>query len=386
MTPVIVVGGGIGGLSLALALARRGIQSTVLDQAPTLDAVGAGLQLGPNAVKILDRWGLRKALREQAVAPLRAEVRDAATGRSLLVNRLGAHAEARWDAPYLVLTRAALQAILLDAVLASGRVELRLGEAITSVRSEADRALAALETGHEVEGEALFGCDGLRSVVRAAVSPPEPPRFTGQTAWRGLATMAAGGDPLVQVWTGPHRHFVRYPVGQGRVNVVAVVEAKAAGPESWTAEGQAAELAAAFADWPEPVRATIAATARPWRSALYDRAPLDRWTRGRISLLGDAAHSMLPFLAQGAAMAIEDAEIAARRLGEGGDRAAALCAYEADRRPRTAKAQAWSSRNARLFHLPPMLASGVFGAAGAFDRLRAAEPEARFDWLYGWTP
>ena len=386
IAPVVIVGGGIGGLSLALSMARRGLESTVLEQAPALGAVGAGLQLGPNAIRVLAAWGLADALREQAVAPARAEVRDAAAGRLLIVNRLGADAETRWGAPYQVLSRAALQSVLLAAVQASGRVELRLGRPVVSVRSESERAVAVLADGSEIGGEVLFGCDGLHSVVRAAVGRPGPPRYTGQTAWRGLAEMATDGEPIVQVWTGPHRHVVRYPVDDGLVNLVAVVEAKAAEAESWTAEGQGAELAAAFADWPEPVRATIAAAPRPWRSALYDRGPLARWTQGRISLLGDAAHPMLPFLAQGAAMAIEDAEVAARLLGDGGDPAAALLAYEAARRPRTAKVQAWSSRNARLFHLPSPLAAGVFGAAGVLDRVRGAAPEARFDWLYGWTP
>jgi len=383
---VIIAGGGIGGLSLALALARRGIESTMLEQAPALGELGAGLQLGPNAVRLVRAWGLDKVLREQSVAPLRAEVRDAATGRALIVNRLGPDAEARWGAPYLVLSRSALQALLLTAVRASGAVDLQFGQPLISVRNESDRAVAVLGNGSEVRGDALFGCDGLHSVVRTGICRPAPPRFTGQTAWRGLARMDPGGEPLVQVWTGPNRHFVRYPVGEGLVNMVAVVEAKHADAESWTAEGQGAELAAAFADWPEPVRATIAATANPWRSALYDRAPLARWTQGRISLLGDAAHPMLPFLAQGAAMAIEDAEIAARLLSGGGDPAATLGAYEAARRPRTAKVQAWSTRNARLFHLPSPVAAGVFGAASTLDRLLGAAPEARFDWLYGWTP
>ncbi len=382
--PVIIVGGGIGGLSLALALARRGLRSVVLEQAPALGEAGAGLQLGPNAVRILEGWGLGEALREQSIAPLRAEVRDAATGRLLIVNRLGPEAESRWGAGYRVLRRTALQSMLWSAAAASGRVEVRLGGAVASARSESGRAIAALVDGGSVEGEALFGCDGLRSIVRDTIHSPTPPRYTGQTAWRGLARMAAEAEPLVQVWTGPRRHFVRYPVGGGLVNMVAVVEADEAGIESWTAEGQGAELATAFADGPEPVRATIAATASPWRSALYDRPPLPRWSRGRISLLGDAAHPMLPFLAQGAAMAIEDAEVAARLLSQGGDPAAALLTYDAARRPRTAKVQAWSRRNARLFHLPAPLSAGLFGAASTLDRLRGAAPEARFDWLYGW--
>jgi salicylate hydroxylase len=383
---VMIVGGGVGGMSLALALARRGLASVVIEQAATVEPVGAGIQLGPNATRVLRGWGLGEALDRAAVAPITAEVRDAATGRVLVANRLGPAAQARWGGVYLTLTRAALQGLLLEAVQASGEVELRLGCQVVSATSADGQARAKLSNGETLSGPLLIGCDGLHSVIQGAVATAAPPRFTRQTAWRGLARMEIDGEPRVQVWTGPSRHFVRYPVAEGLVNMVGVFEARAKDTESWTAEGQGADLAAAFADWPEPVRATIAAVDRPWRSALYDRAPLTRWSRGRISLLGDAAHPMLPFLAQGAAMAIEDAEVLATLLGDSADVEAALAAYETARRPRTAKVQAWASRNATLFHLPSPLATGVFAAARGFDRLRGAEPEARFDWLYGWAP
>ena len=383
---VIIAGGGIGGLSLALALARRGLESTVIEAAPAIEAVGAGLQLGPNATSVLAGWGLADALAERAVEPVQAVVRDARTGAVLVRSRFGQDARARWGAPYLGLTRAALQSLLLEAAQASGLVRLRLGARIASVRSEALAAVAVLEGGVELEGEVLFGCDGLRSQVQAAVFGRRAPRYTGQTVWRGLAALPTDAPAEVQVWTAPRRHFVRYPVSRGLVNMVAVVEAPAAALESWTEVGQGGELAAAFAGWPESVRAAIAAVERPWRSALYDRAPLARWSHGRISLLGDAAHPMLPFLAQGAAMAIEDAEVAASLLAGGGDRAAALRAYEGARLSRTAKVQAWSRRNAVLFHLPSPVATGVFGAAKRLDQVRGVEGEARFDWLYGWTP
>ena len=387
---VIIVGGGIGGLSLALALARQGIGAVVLEQAGALDPVGAGLQLGPNATRILEGWGLGEALRQASVEPVRAEVRDAASGRTLVANRLGTEAQARWGGAYRTLSRAALQGLLAEAVAGEGLVDLRLARRVVSVRSESNRAVAVPDDGEPVEGEALFGCDGLHSVVRAAVAGPDPARYTGQTAWRGLARISEAGAPMVQVWTGPTRHVVRYPLGGNLVNLVAVVEAPQAEVESWTREGEAGELAAAFADWPEPVRAALAAVERPWRSALYDRPPLARWTAGRLALLGDAAHPMLPFLAQGAAMAIEDAEVAAQALASAlagdGDVAAALAAYAGARRARTAKVQAWSRRNARLFHLPSFAARGVFGAAGMLDAVRGMDGEARFDWLYGWRP
>ncbi len=381
---VIVVGGGIGGLTLAFALARRRITTVVIEQAASLQAVGAGLQLSPNATRILSDLGLDRALAAAAVAPGRAEVHDAATGRRLIRNRLSAYAQARWGSPYLVLTRSALQAVLLDAVERAGGVEIRLGSAVTAIGQSESGVSVTLADGAAVAGAALFGCDGLNSTVRAWLGDATPPRFTGQTAWRGLAQMATEGEPGIQVWTGPGRHFVRYPVGPGLVNMVAVTGAGIGEVESWEVVGQGADLAAAFADWPEPVRATIAAVGRPWRSALYDRPPLPRWSAGRVTLLGDAAHPMLPFLAQGAAMAIEDAWVAADRLSRGDDVAGAFTAYEQARLARTARAQAWATRNAALFHLPSSVAAGVFGAARALDRLRGRPPEARFDWLYGW--
>jgi salicylate hydroxylase len=367
---VMIAGGGIGGLSLALALARNGVRTRIVEQTARIEAVGAGIQLSPNATHVLIRLGLEQRLRAEAVAPVRAEVRDAASGRLLIVNQLGGEAEARWGAPYWVIGRAALQAALLEAVEASGLVEIELGRRITEVDPAGVTA----------------GCDGLHSAVRQALFGADAPRFTGQTAWRGLAKLDEAGPPVVQVWTGPRRHFVRYPLAPGVMNMVAVTEAGTDDVESWDAEGEGARLATAFADWPEPVRETIAAVERPWRSALYDRPPLPRWSRDRATLLGDAAHPMLPFLAQGAAMAIEDAVVLADLLAKGGEPEAALAAYERARRGRTAKVQAWASRNARLFHLPSPAALGLFAAARVLDRLVGAEPEERFDWLYGFKP
>ena len=378
---VIIVGGGIGGLSLALALARRGVGSTLIEQAGAIQAVGAGIQLSPNATRLLIGWGLETPITAAAVEPERAEVRDAVSGRLLLTNRLGGYARERWSAPYLTLTRSALQGLLLEAVEASGRVELRLGAQIAAV--EVDTPAAVLESGERVVGEALIGCDGLHSVVQAAVVGARSPRFTGQTAWRGLALMGEA-DPLVQVFTGPRSHFVRYPVGGGLVNMVAVKQASADEVEAWDAAGTREELTAAFADWPDAVRATIAAAERPWRQALYARSPLPCWTKGRATLLGDAAHPMLPFLAQGAAMAIEDADALAGLLAGAADMPAALLDYQDERLARTAKVQRWAERNAALFHLPSPAARTAFAAAAFADGVTGQPAEARLDWLYGY--
>jgi len=382
---VIIVGGGIGGLTLALALAQRGRASTVIEQAGAFHAIGAGLQLSPNATRVLFALGLEGRLRRSAIAPVRAVVHDAASGRQLVANRLGDWAEVRWGAPYLVLTRSALQALLAEAVDAEPGIQLVMGRRVTHVHDGPTSAGLTLDDGALVHGEVVVGCDGLRSRVRGALFTPKPPRFTGQTAWRGLARWPEETEPCVQVWTGPDKHFVRYPVGGGLMNMVAVTAAAQDCDESWTHQGQGAELAAAFATWPDSVRATISAVDQPWRSAIYDRAPLRSWSGFRTTLLGDAAHPMAPFLAQGAAMAIEDAWVAAERLSRQ-DATSALKAFEGARLARTRKAQAWASRNALLFHLPSALAGGMFGAAKALDRARGQDPEARCDWLYGWRP
>ena len=387
---VIVVGAGIGGLTCALTLAARDIQTVVLERAAVLQEAGAGVQLSPNATRVLIGLGLEAPLRDAAFAPDAAEVRDAGSGRLLLHTPLGRAAEARWGAPYLQIHRADLQALLLEAVRAEPRVQLRLGVAVTDVAGDASAA-AILADGDVIEGDALVGADGVRSRIRAALFSDRPARQAGQAAWRTVVDAARLPSGLVapsaMVWATAGRHAVHYFVRGGRkVNLVVVAPSRefGGGEESWTAPSTTDEMAAAFgAALPPPVAALIDATeesrAPVWRYSLHDRPPLERWSRGCATLLGDAAHPLLPFLAQGAAMAIEDAAVLARSLGGRGDVEAALVAYEAERRPRTRRVQAWSTRNAALFHLPPLVARAVFGAAA----LQAA-PERRLDWLYGY--
>ncbi len=378
---VIVAGGGIGGLAAALALARRGVASTVVEQAAAFGEVGAGLQLSPNATRVLFALGLEARVRAMGFAPEAAEVRDHAGGRLLLRNALGAAAERRWGAPYLTVHRADLHAALVRAVAAAGLTEVRLGAEVRKVEA----ARVSLSTGETLTGDVVIGADGVRSAVRTALFGPAAPRFTGQIAWRLTAPRWTDGDDLTRVWTGPRRHFVCYPVrGGALINVVAVTEADAWRGESWTEPGDKAALLAAFEGWPKTALDLIDAGDHVFRWALYDRPPLAAWSKGRASLLGDAAHPMLPFLAQGAAMAIEDAAVLARALTAGDAPEAALGRYEAARRPRTAKVQAWSRRNARLFHLPSAPAAAVFGAASVLDRLTPGGSAARFDWLYGY--
>ncbi len=388
---VILVGAGIGGLAAALALGDQGVEVTLLEQAAAIQTVGAGIQLSPNATRLLFRLGLEAPLRAVACAPEAVEVRDHRTGALNLRTRLGPFGDARWGAPYLQVHRADLQRLLLEAVASRGGIDIRLGAQVAVIDQDGARAYVRLEDGEAVAADAVVGCDGIHSKVRAALWGEQPVRFVGQAAWRGLAPadrLPAGAvASIAGVWTGAGRHFVHYPVrGGALINVVGVVEQHRWRAESWTAEADRSLFVADFQGWPAPVSELIAAIEAPWLFAIHDRAPLAQWSKGRLSLLGDAAHPAPPFLAQGAAMAIEDGEALARHMASGPEVSAALKAYEDERKSRTARVQAWSRRNARLFHLPGLAARGIFGAAAQVDRLAGAAPEARLDWLYGYRP
>jgi salicylate hydroxylase len=283
---------------------------------------------------------------------------------------LGAGAISRYGFPYLHLHRADLHAVLADAAAAHPAVELRLGARCDAVSSDSVSARAVLAgSGERLQAELLVGADGIHSVVREALLGSARPRFTGNVAWRALIPVAdlsgVQPPPVAGIWMGAGAHVVMYYLRRGElVNVVAVVEQAGWEVESWSERGDPEELRAAFAGWNATVTSTLAAVHPEacYRWALLDRAPLPLWSGGRMVLLGDACHPTLPFLAQGAAMAIEDAAALARCLGVDATTAAALRRYESLRKPRTSKVQKISRLNARLFHVRGPL-------AGARDRL-----------------
>lgn len=382
--PVIVAGAGIAGLSTAIALARRDIPVVVLERAPVLAEVGAGLQLSPNAVHALAALGLADAVATESVRPSLIRSVNAATGRTIAEIPLDG-APARYGAPYLVLPRPRLLEVLAMAAAADPRVELRLGCALESVRETAD-AVVAETAGGAVSGIALIGADGVGSRVRRTVLDGGAARPTGRVAYRATADLAAA-PPEAQaetfLWLAPRAHLVHYPIG-GRINLVAVVEEapEADAVVDWDAAATADRVRRHFGGFAEPA-ASLLAAATEWRRWPLLAARPPAWTRGRVGLVGDAAHAMLPFLAQGAAMAIEDAVVLAARLAAAPTIAAGLAATERERRPRVERVVAEAARSGRIYHLAGPLAA----ARDAAMRL-AGGPRliARLDWLYGWRP
>ncbi len=383
---VVVAGAGIAGLTSALALAARGFEVTVCERARVLSEVGAGLQLSPNCGRILSGLGLDAALDAHAVRPEAIDIRSGPSGRRIVALPLGASAAARHGGPYRVLHRADLQKALLGAVLAQGRVTLALEAAVDAVEEGRD-GLGVTVAGEPIEADLVVGADGVRSTVRGAVAGAAMPRPTGRTAWRATVPADAAGPLLAAMRTtlflGPAAHLVAYPISGGAaVNLVAVVEDPHAAP-GWDEPADLAVLDAAFADWAEPVRALIDGPL--WRRFTLNAVdPAGRWATARIALLGDAAHAMLPFLAQGAAMAIEDAAVLAAELADApATPAAALRRYEARRKPRVTKVWQGARTAGRLYHLGRIAALARDAGMAA---LGGPALLARYDWLYGWTP
>jgi salicylate hydroxylase len=389
---VIVAGAGIGGLTAALAIARHGYRIVLLEQAERLEATGAGIQLSPNASRILIMLGLRDCLAPHVAVPEEVTVASARGARVLARIPLGRSAEGRYGAPYWIIHRGDLQAALFEAVAANPDITLRLGARVDDFAVHGNGITVAAHSREgtvEERGTALVGADGLWSRLRGRLGHGAAPRFAGYSAWRALVPADAVARelsvPTVRLWLGRGGHVVHYPVKAGRlINIVAIARDEWDEP-GWNVPADPAELLSRFRPraWHGP-RELLCAADRWAKWALYDAAPLPYWGRGPVTLLGDAAHPTLPYLAQGAAMAIEDAA----ELGQcfalaGDDPAGAMRLYEQRRLHRTARAQRAARRSGAIYHM-----SGLAGAVRslAFAALNGERLIARYDWLYGWMP
>lgn len=360
---VLVAGGGIGGLAAVLAASRAGWQVRLYERAAQFSEVGAGIQMGPNVTRVLQGWGLETALAQVAAFPQRLQVRHALSGAELGVLRLGAQAQQRYGAPYATIHRADLHQMLLAAVRQQHGVWLQLDQTLRHFAVTPEAVTLHTEAGAVVEGDALVGADGLWSRVRQQLLGDEPPRVTGHLAYRALLPQASLPAALrsqqITAWLGPNLHVVQYPVRGGEwLNVVAIVHGHVhGGLEDWDHGANAADLKMALGHTCSDLQALIDAVP-DWRLwVLCDRPPLaaaDQMARGRVALLGDAAHPMRPYLAQGAGMAIEDAAELGRCLAQVDevlDVSTMLGRYALNRWQRNARVQARSIRNGEIFHL-----------------------------------
>jgi salicylate hydroxylase len=385
---IALIGGGIGGLVAAIALRERGFEPVVFEQAGELKEVGAGIQITPNSTKILRAIGLEDAVRRHGFEPGFMLTRDMTTGEILFRTQAkGAMAE-RFGAGWFQIHRADLLEILTAALAGA---DIRLKARCVGVEPVEDGAIVEIIGGECERFDVVAGCDGIHSTVRAILHGEQKVRFTGNMCWRALIPVNALPEnhlePVMNYWMGRRGHVVSYFVRGGTmVNLVVVTETDNWVEESWSVEGRREDVLSTFPMAHRDLRIVLERVERCFKWGLFDRDPLPQWGRGRVTLLGDAAHPMLPFLSQGAASAIEDGYVLARELARAPfDLDAALAAYEAERRPRTARIQLAARAQGEVFHLHSPWAR--LKRVLRLDRFE--KPKADLlskDWIYSYDP
>ncbi len=385
---IAIIGAGIGGLAAAIALVRRGFDVQVFEQARELAEIGAGVQISPNGVRVLSALGLMTDIEAIASEPAGKFVRLWSTGQEWKLFDLGSLSRERYGFPYLTMHRGDLHQVLVKGLRALRPDAIRLGTRITDIRQEGD-AVRLFAADQEVSiADFVVGADGVHSQVRQRLFGDDQPRFSGIIAWRGVIEAhklpVHLRKPFGYNWVGPGKHVIHYPVRSGKlVNLVAAVEQTQGWEvESWSQKGTTEDFLRDFSGWHEDVHHLIRAVDVPYKWALMVRDPMAAWTKGRVTLLGDACHPTLPFMAQGAVMALEDGFLLARALHEnGGDVARGTAAYEAARVQRTAKIVQGANENATRFHNPQL--AHAEGAAAYVDREWTEERvKQRYEWLF----
>jgi salicylate hydroxylase len=386
---ILIAGAGIGGIVAALALLSRGFAVALYEQAPELRELGAGVQISPNGSRVLCGLGLQPAMEAIASVPTTKEMRLFDTGQSWRVQDLGANAVARYGSPYWLVHRGDLHRALVKALAERAPGAAHVGARCIGFEQDADGVTLALDGGECVRGDALIGADGVHSQIRETLFGGARATFTGFMAWRAVVPMERLPERLRQqhgmTWIGPHGHVVTYPLRRGELlNFVTAIERDDWLIESWSEAGTIAECRRDFARWHADVLAIVDAIDVPYRWAMLGREPLPHWSVGRASLLGDACHPTLPFLAQGANMAIEDGMILARCLDADAGIAAALRRYEAARLDRTSRIVRASLENVSRYH-NPQLADPVQAQAFMDREFAPRAMGARYDWLYDYN-
>ena len=377
---ILIAGAGIGGLTAGLCLAQAGHEVQIVEQAPELSEVGAGLQCGANAVHVLESLGLLDRIDSVAVRPHRVEFRDYLSGAALHRMDLGNSYQQRYGAPYLHIHRADLQRALYESAQQNLKISFEFGRSAELFTEVADAVTIELDDGQQLNGDCLIGADGIRSKIREQVLGVIEPVYTGYVAWRGVVPRQRLPkdfmDTIVSNFVGPDKHMVVYYLRGGQlVNFVGVVENREWRDVSWVANAPWEDFRDDFQGWHSTVESLVHAVDKDqcYRWALCDHQAFSNWSTDRVTLLGDAAHATLPFMASGAAMAIEDARILQRALEQEADVSQALRRYQRHRLPRTAKIQSSSAQLGRIYHLRSRLAmKAAFKAISVIGRRREA--------------